>query len=259
MAVIVKRNSRGGSYTPFEPDQPEYYRQTPDYGDFIRGRGLRVPGYDHITSATQVKKTASRIPDIITVRTIRVCNQRFRDFVEDWEPGLHFFVPFALKRKSGEDLGPHYKYSIGQDIDCLLTGELQQHFKGYDAADGSRTFEFSIGQAITHASYSEQYPDKSNAPAIRISKPAITGAHLWTMGLLGLGDSDEPMVMSDAMYKAFKKEKFRELDYKCLAHEVDKPWTAEENMGPMLDAWREREKQIALHWPEHPARRGPCA
>ncbi|MEO7690808.1 MAG: DUF1629 domain-containing protein [Sphingomonas sp.] len=259
MAVIVKRNTIGSSYTPFEPDQPEYYRITPHYGDFIRGIGLNVPAYDHITSATQVKKTTGRIPDIITVRTIRVCSQRFRDFVEEWEPGLHFFVPFTLKRKNGENLGPHYKYGIGQDIDCLLTEELQQHFNGFDTADGGRKYEFFVGQATGKAGYREQYPDESSAPEIRISKPAISGAHLWTMGLLGLGDCDEPMVMSDAMYKAFKKEKFRELEYQCLAHEVDKPWTAEENMGPKLDAWREREKQIAIHWPKHPARRGPCA
>ena len=256
MAVILKRTSTSGAYTPFECDQPEYFRRTPYYENFIAGRGLNHPGYDHIISATQEKRTSSRVPDIITVRTIRVCSQRFKDFVEQWEPDIHFFEPFALKRKNGEDLGPHYKYGIGQDIDCLFTGALTEHFYSDVTHDGKTRFNFNSRQAIVNAWICEKRPEKYDYPLIEISAQAVAGAHLWTMAPLCKGSCDEPMVMSDAMYKAYRKEKFQQLDYMCKAHEIDRPWIAEENMGPMLEDWRERERHIALHWPKDPPRHG---
>jgi hypothetical protein len=255
--MVLKRRYTGAAYTPFEPDQPEHFRGGQNYYEFIAGRCLWEPGYDHITSATQERKTAGRVPDIITVRTIRVCSQRFKDFVESWEPGLHFFEPFILKRKTGEDLGAWYKYSVGQDVDCLLTEGMEKHFTGHPDHDGSTNWSFHISQAMTQAWYAELHPDKSDEPPLRVSSEAIAGVHLCTLGILGVRGVDSPMLMSDAMYAAFRKEKFRELDYVCRAEIVDQPWRAEDNMGPMLDKWRAREAEIARCWPKDPPRRGP--
>ncbi|NIJ19654.1 hypothetical protein FHS95_001323 [Sphingomonas naasensis] len=259
MPVLLKRCITGAAYTPFDADQPDYFRGGQNYYEFRAGRCLWEPGYDHITSATQERKTAGRIPDIITVRTIRVCSQRFKDFVESWEPGLHFFEPFTLRRKTGEDLGAWYKYSVGQDIDCLLTAGVEQHFSSYPDHDGGTRWNFDIGNAVKHAHYSQQHPDKADTPPLRVSGAAIEGAHWWTMGLLGLHGVDSPMLMSDAMYAAFRKEKFREFDDLGRVEIADQPWRAEENMGPMLDQWRAREAEIARRWPADPPRRGRAA
>lgn len=256
MAVILARNNIATQYVPFEPDQPNYFRHSHSYGDVVDGLRLNEPPFDHITSATQTKRTNGRVPDIITVRTIRVCSRRFKDFLEFWEPGLHFFQPFELKRASGEVVGEYFKYGVGQDIDCLLTDKLTRYFRVEETSDRGRQPNFDWREAIKQAWYQEKYPDKSDHPPIEISGPAVQGAHLWTMGRLVLGGCDEPMVMSDAMYAAFRNEKFGELYYHCKAHEIDRPWIAEENMGPMIDVWRERERQIATHWPRNPQRRG---
>ncbi len=119
MAWLCKRAISGLQYTPLEFDQPEDYGREP-WMAFLEGRDLFRPA-GWLSSATQVRSTKGQLPDVFTERTHHLCNQRFKDLVEELEPNIHFFKPILLKRKNGDKIGNHYLWTVGQDIDCVLT------------------------------------------------------------------------------------------------------------------------------------------
>lgn len=69
---------------------------------------------------------------------------------------------------------------------------------------------------------------------IALSKPKIEGRHMWTGGPLGWNQ----LFVSDAFCKALKKGRFRAVEIWRECREVDRPWVAEEHMGPLLENWR---------------------
>ncbi len=256
MAYIFERKTGGSDYTPFEPDNEDWYRDDPRWSEFLKGKGLCLPT-NAWQSATQLKKTAGQLPDILTVRTTHCCNARFRDFVEQWEPGLHFFKPVELKRKNGERVGDYFAWTVGQDIDCVLTAGMDRFWRlSYE----NGPLEFSMMRAINKAWQQHYYPPSWDGTRIAISGPAVRGRHLWTAGMLAqMGQGGQYHFMSDAMHKAYKKEKFKSMALGFAVDEVDRPWVASENMGPMIEAWRVREAMIDQHWPKFPPRHGSAA
>jgi len=70
---------------------------------------------------------------------------------------------------------------------------------------------------------------------LSLSKPQIEGRHLWTGGPLGWNQ----LFVSDEFCEALRKGRFSALEIWRECHEVDRSWIAEEQMGPLLDKWRE--------------------
>ena len=248
MAWLLKRKTVGINYTPFELDDDRSHGNQ-DYADFLDGRALEFP-VSYIRSARQIKQTSGAIPDILTIRVFNFCNQRFKDFVESWESGLIFFNPVNFERKNGDSIGEYYVWTVGQDVDCILTDNLSEFWN-----ENEREFRFrSVRNA---AEYQYEYPDKGRGTVIRISQQAIMGRHLWTAGLLAAdGRGYTSYFMSNEMYKAYKKEKFKGLHLCFPVEEIDRPWVAEENMRFLLEKWQKRERNIGKFWPDAKKRHG---
>lgn len=248
MTWICRRAITGLQYTPFEFDQPEDYSGS-ELSPFRLGEQPSLPPA-YIHSATQTKKSSGRLPDVLTERTHHICNQRFKDLVDSFEPGLHFFNPIEMKRNSGEIMGQYYLWTIGQDIDCILTGGLDDYWR---PATADRE-EFQFSKLCRDATKLVHGDELNKRRTVRISKQAVAGRHLWTGGLLAIGVS--PFFMSDDLASAWKGQKFSALDFLGKAEEVDIPWNPVANMGPELTAWRKREAMIAECWPKTPNRHG---
>lgn len=243
MAWLCKRAISGLQYTPFEFDQPENVAAR-SWIPFVEGRSPFMPP-TYLTSATQVKAAKGQLPDVFTERTHHLCNQRFKDLLEELEPGIHFFTPITLKRKNGEEIDDHYMWTVGQDIDCILTEGMDAFWE----EESGRT-RFLISRAVDAARLA--YKD-GNSEVLRISAPATRGKHLWYGGLLGL--NIEPRIfVSDEFRLRWKAGRFSAIDFLCPVKEVDVPWDPVANMGPDFDKWRARETMIHECWPKQPKR-----
>jgi hypothetical protein len=156
----------------------------------------------------------------IVVNNVAV-SQKFKDLVEEFEPGIHAFAPLILERKNGERFEEfYYLFSTQQDVDCLITDNDPGNFRHY------WTNEEGTKQIICLAT--------DPGREVLLSTSAIIGKHLWTAGLTG----ENQMFVSDAFRERLTK-RFRgriRLDRYCI--EVDRQWIAEEQMGPLLPRHR---------------------
>lgn len=248
MAWIYERKWVAIRYTPFDFEN-EQHPSDDEYIEFRSGLALEPP-LSTMACARQKKQTSGAVPDILTIRIYNFCNRRFKDFVERWEPGLHFFRPFSLLRKNGEPIGEYYAWSVGQDVDCILTDNLGPFWE-------AKYREFQFNAARTKAQYQHRLRKPGDEPLIRISKQTTHGRHLWTAGFLAaVGRGNTSYFLSDEFHAAYKKEKFTGLELIAPATELDVPWVAKDNMGLLYDDWRAREVNIRNHWPDAQRRHG---
>jgi hypothetical protein len=160
-------------------------------------------------------------PDLFFVDSAVAVTRRFKDLVEEFEPGLHLFAPIELQYHDGRVMeGEYYFFNCNVDIDCVLTDNADEWFRTYD--NGRITPALPLIQKLTPLE-------------ISLSKPQIEGRHLWTGGPLGWNQ----LFVSDAFCKALKKGKLREFDIWRECHEVNRSWIAEEQMGPLLSKWKD--------------------
>ena len=171
--------------------------------------------------ARQVEAYRGKIDDMEIVAGSVAVSQRFRDLVEEFEPGVHAFSPIILERKNGEQFEEDYwLWTTQQDIDCLITDNNPKNFR---YIPGFEPEEKRIVCSL--------YQPGREVP---ISMPQIGGRHLWTAGLLGLTQ----LFVSDAFMEAMRRTvrgRIRD-ERRCI--DIDKPWTAEEQMGPLLSRHR---------------------
>ena len=170
----------------------------------------------------QMKTHKGGIGDINNVCGMVVVKQRFKDLVEQFEPGIHLFLPIKILRKNGDEIeGPWYYFTTQQDIDCMLVDhEKGEHF--IHAVNGH--WRSTMG-GIT----------PTGKRKLLLSRPQIVGRHLWTGGLLAY----DQLFFSDEFTAAFRKQRFTSVlqPYRRSDEEVDRQWIAEEQMGAMLPQW----------------------
>jgi hypothetical protein len=160
-------------------------------------------------------------PDLFFVDSAVGCTARFKTLVEAFEPGLHLFVPIELQYHEGNVIeGEYYFFNCQVDVDCVLTDNKREWF--HTSRYGEISSALSLIQKLTPLE-------------ISLSKPQIEGRHLWTGGPLGWNQ----LFVSNEFCSAFRKGKFREVEIRRECHEVDRPWVAEEQMGPLLEKWRD--------------------
>ncbi|MDZ3831307.1 MAG: hypothetical protein U0S50_05745 [Sphingopyxis sp.] len=167
--------------------------------------------------ARQSKAHKGKLSDMILVDGSVAVHQRFRDLVEELEPGIHAFAPIILERKNGDRIGEDYfLFSAQQDIDCLITDNNPENFE----------FLWENDTGV------KQILCKLTQPGheVPISKPPIAGKHLWTAGLLGLNQMFVSVEFADAARENLRG--LRRFERRCTA--IDRPWIAEEQMGPLL-------------------------
>jgi hypothetical protein len=152
-----------------------------------------------------------------------VCKPPFKKLVEAIEPGVHLFAPVTLQFVDGSEMeGEFYYFNCQTDIDCIITDNQPEWFWGPNRYDGTMGPAFGLIQKLTPID-------------IRLAKPQIQGHHLWTGGILGWNQ----LLISDEFYRICQKAKFRGWLYWRECEEIDRPWIAEEHMGPLLDIWKD--------------------
>lgn len=160
--------------------------------------------------------------NIFLVDVAVVCKPALKKLVESVEPGVHLFVPIDLQYADGTEMeGDFYYFNCQTDIDCILTQNRTEWFRQVRTTGEYRS-EFGLIQKLTPID-------------IQISKPQVSGHHLWTAGVLGWNN----LLISDEFYQICKKAKFRAWEYWRYCEEVDVEWRAEDNMGPLLPIWRD--------------------
>jgi hypothetical protein len=143
-------------------------------------------------------------------------SERFRLLVEEFEPGMHWFAPLIMERKNGEVIeGPYWLFHVQQDVDCLLTDNDPALFEDLGMFSGGEH------RKLCRITWSR---------TISLCKRQIEGRHLWTAGLLGLTD----VFCSEEFTKAVRAAKLTCINFDPQCSEVDRPWVAEEQMGPLL-------------------------
>lgn len=158
-------------------------------------------------------------PDIFFVDSAVAVTRRFKELVEGFEPGLHLFVPIELQYHNGRPMeGEFYFFNCNVDIDCVLTDNKPEWF------------EYARDRYVPALGSIQ----KLTPLEISLSKPQIDGRHLWTGGPLGWNQ----LFASDAFCKALRSGRIREIEIRRECHEIDRPWIAEEHMGPLLNKWQ---------------------
>lgn len=157
--------------------------------------------------------------DIFFVDSATAVTARFKALVEEFEPGLHLFAPIELQYHDGSVMpGEYYFFNCNADVDCVLTGNKPEWF------------EWARDRYVP----SLQFIVKLTPLEISLSRQQVEGRHLWTGGPLGWNQ----LFVSDAFCEALRKGRFRAVEIRRECHEVDRPWVAEEHMGPLLDNWK---------------------
>ncbi len=177
----------------------------------------------NVPKAARSRRPAKKPPsqDVFIVDYGIACNARFKALAEEFEPGVHLFVPIELQYHDGRPMdGEYFFFNCNVDIDCVLTDNQPEWFR-ISRVDGAVSSQLGLIQKLTPLE-------------ISLSKPQIDGRHLWTGGPLGWNQ----LFVSDAFCKALRKGRFREIYIARECHEIDRPWIAEEHMGQLLDKWQ---------------------
>lgn len=167
------------------------------------------------------KMYTGKLDDMFIVDGAVAVSARFRDLVESFEPGVHGFVPLIMQRADGETLdGDYFLFCVQQDIDCLITDNDTDLFENLGTLpNGNRRLFCRLDE-----------PGR----AITMCRPSIKGKHLWTGGLLAFNQ----LFCSDQFKIALRKSHRGYLYLERQCRELDRPWVAEEQMGPLLPRWR---------------------
>ena len=218
MAWLLKLVYQNWSVPYFEFDDEEKYGD-PVAKAFGFSRGFWFDPANMPVSGHQT--TTKRVPDVFPMPGCNAVSQRFKDLVEEFEPGVHQFMPLKLRFENGEPLPQmYYVFNCMVAVDAVLV-EPSGLLWHTDVA--------SRQPAISIDGY---------AP-IFLSTKITKSIHLWT-GLY-LDPVGHGVFCSDAFQKQLKKRKIRFLE-QTYCEELDVPWRAEENIQPALDWEAEHEK-----------------
>ena len=163
--------------------------------------------------ATQTDK--KKLCDVFPMPGLNAVSERFKTIVEEYEPGVHQFIPISLKAKDGTPYDePYYIFNACQTIACVLADVSPRQSWVVKKAGRRKGMPFVNG------------PDSD----LVLSKPAIDGHHVWTGELIKGGT----VFFSDVLEARMEKEKIRYLYYR-KAEEIDRPFDAVAQIRPTID------------------------
>ena len=164
---------------------------------------------------TRAKETSCKksYPDIFAMPGLNAVSSRFRDLVEEFEPGVHQFFPLELYRKNGDPVEEEYFiFNCAVSFDCVLTAKSDVEWQKLNLQEEYPSL------------YIKDFRDQV------LSQPQIAGRQLWC----GFRQDCFGVYVSDAFFSRLKKEGFSFFDSKECP-EINEPWVAEENLGPLLE------------------------
>lgn len=162
------------------------------------------------------QKSTRKVYDVFPILGANAVRQRFKDLVEEFEPGVHQFLPIALRDKKGNPIEDNfYIFNCMVAMDTVL---LDQSGLEVEYVNSHRNPLVSFSTV--------------HIPKLVLSKPAIAGHHIWTGHYITPPGSG--VFVSEAFHKELKSRKIRHFRQQQLA-EADVPWVAEEQVRPILD------------------------
>lgn len=197
------------------------------------------------------RQHGKQTPDVFPMPGLNAVNARFRELVEKFEPGKHFFHPIVLKEKDGSKIeGEFYIFCARVSLDCVLTIRSGIEWKR-DSLDTLPYPSFEFHDWETHhpshqkskakqREKQQKIIDASPRPFpvrkpehLYVSARTVAGHHLWT------GDNlfSRKLWVSDEFFAAFEKAKLKWLRSFAYGFELDEPWSAQQEMAPLLE-WR---------------------
>jgi hypothetical protein len=196
------------------------------------------------SSATQQDK--KKLVDFMVMPGSNVCNQRFKDLIERFEPGVHLFHPVTLKQKDGTPYEePYYIFSAQQAADFILTKMSGMEW-WYGPTEIKKEGDIPYPPRLNQNDFFMRQDYRKHK--IYISSRPIKGWHIYTGKRAGFNNG---VFFSDAFYAAVKAEKIQFLKVQSYCDEVDVPWDEEENFGPALQWIRENippSDEVACVW-----------
>jgi len=159
-------------------------------------------------TASQVPKEAYMgtthkvIPDFVVISGIRGMSREARDLVEEFEPGVHQFIPVNIVRKRGNKPivrldgrvldEPYYLFNCMVWLDTILL-------------DRSEVYKADIGNGVVTA-----YPDLTKPEArIVLNREMISGHHVWRGNL----HFPERLFFSDQFATATLRKNLKKLEF----------------------------------------------
>ncbi|WP_067217518.1 imm11 family protein [Stappia indica] len=211
MAWLLELVYQAWSTPQFKFDDEDKFGNRGDKA-FGLSQGFWVDPTKIPVSAQQTTK--KRVPDVFPMPGCNAVSQRFKDLVEQFEPGIHQFFPLKLRRKSGFSIEQnYYVFNCMTSVDTVLVKESRFRWGRFEEIDKPRI-------------------DIDREKDIVLSRMAIETRHLWKgLYLQPIGSG---VFCSDAFEKALKKKKIRFLK-QTYCREIDVPWLPEENIQPALD------------------------
>ncbi|MDH4981593.1 DUF1629 domain-containing protein [Hyphomicrobium sp. D-2] len=148
--------------------------------------------------------------DVFPMPGLNAVSERFKNLVEQFEPGMHQFFPFMIEHRDGTLIDEKlYIFNCAVGVDAIIFRKHQPVWQ---------TYEFD--PPTLFAGMLEKF---------ELSCPAIGEHHIWC------GETVAPrsLFVSDAFYSAVKHNKIRGLRGRHR-EELDDPWT-EAEIAPLIE------------------------
>lgn len=175
------------------------------------GLSAGEPIYWPMPEKARALKHYKTMPDVFPLPGVNGVNGRFRDLVEEFEPGLHEFFPLSLVWEDGSPIeGDWFIFNCTVSVDTLFPEKSGAVWR--DNVNG-----------MPHISL------RPNHDWV-LSRPAIGGRHLWCSKRIRLGNG---FYCSDVFYEELKRRKIKFIAAKHC-EEIDELWVAEDNVDRQL-------------------------
>ncbi|AXS39483.1 DUF1629 domain-containing protein [Breoghania sp. L-A4] len=198
----------------FNSREPIFEFEDEPKDKFRFGLSLGLPvGPRRLPTRFRETKGKKTLPDIFAMPGLNAVSSRFRDLVEEFEPGVHQFFPLELYYKNGERVEEEYFiFNCTVSFDSLLVKQSEVTWLKLD--------------------------EPAECPRVNVrwrlkkvlSRPTIAGRHVWC----GFRIRAAGIFVSDELHSRMKKMKLKYFRADPC-EEVEGPWVAEDNIQPTLD------------------------
>lgn len=142
----------------------------------------------------KVKSKHKELPDIFPGPGPFNCSPRFKDLVEELEPGIHEFINFEILMQNGEPVeGGYFHFNVLQVLDAIIPEKSTIEY-GMSAL-GKETW------IITEPTVSEKFT---------FDQSVINGKHLWWDTKMGI----RQVYCSDTFQNEFQNRGMKFLEFK---------------------------------------------
>lgn len=240
MAYCIDTPSHGATYFWWDDNPPD--------GVSV-GLSCNFPLLAERLPSSATRAQGKQLPDFFRMPGSNAASNRFRDLVETFEPGVHFFHPITLKEKNGSPIeAEYYIFSARQPVDFLFTarnglewteyglqappsttfhrGNWETHHPNHLKSRATAERKHGILKSAEERGFSVEWPRH-----LLVSGQALARRHLWTGNRLSGSD----LWVSDAFFAAMEKARIKHITTVAYGFELDESWVPEKEVMPILN------------------------